>query len=242
VDENTMPLEILIPVLAAIGILVWIYRRDRRRFEAERAMLFDDARGLLADSELTRKPMEYPRLRGRYKGHEAIIDALVDHMSVRKVPPLWLRVTIRADIPFAGSCDMLARAHNVEFYSPSNDFDYVLPRPADWPGHLTIKSDDPGRIPPPDLLGRHVGIFADERMKELLITPRGVRLVRQAAQASRAEYMVLRQALFGPLVLPRDYLVSLLDQAVALVEDLRQAGPSQRVAASGGVESVAGRA
>ena len=46
-------------------------------------------------------------------------------------------------------------------------------------------------------------------------------MVRQAAQGSRAEYMVLRQALFGPVVLPREQLVTLLDAAVALAEDLK---------------------
>jgi hypothetical protein len=59
-------------------------------------------------------------------------------------------------------------------------------------------------------------------MKELLVTPRGVRLVRQGAQAARAEYMVLRQSLFGPVTISRELLVSLLDRAVALAVDVSQ--------------------
>lgn len=218
-----MQFEILAAVLVAAGILFWIYRRDRRRFEAERAMLFDDLRGLLTESELSRAPMQYPVLRGRYLGHRVVVDAVLDDLAVRKVPSLWLRVTLLADIPFAGSCDILARAHNVEFYAPSNSFDHVLPLPPNWLQHLTIKCDVPDGLPPQAVLERHVAVFEDERVKELLVTPKGVRLVRQAAQASRAEYLVLRQSLFGPVVVPRDLVKDLLDRALALADNLRSA-------------------
>jgi len=45
--------------------------------------------------------------------------------------------------------------------------------------------------------------------------------VRQAAQGSRAEYMVLRQVLFGPVKIPRDQLAAMLDAAIALAADLK---------------------
>ena len=77
-------------------------------------------------------------------------------------------------------------------------------------------------MPPEAVLGRHVKVFEDPQMKELLVTPRGVRLVRQGAQAARAEYMVLRQSLFGPVTIPRQLLLSMLDRAVALAEDVAQ--------------------
>lgn len=225
-----MRLDVFLAILAAVAFLVWIYRRDKRRFESDRAVLLDDSKDLFENTELTRTAMEYPKLRGRYRGYEATIDAVVDHLAVRKVPSLWLRVTIRAESPFPGSCDILARAHNVEFYSPSIGFDHTLPLPAGWPDHLTVKSDDPDRMPPASLLAPHVQAFEDPRMKELLVTPRGVRLVRQAAQAARAEYMVLRQSLFGPVTVPRELLVSLLDRAVALADalqrDVKRAGPT----------------
>jgi hypothetical protein len=214
-------IDILLAVAAAVLVLAWIYRRDRRRFAAERAVLFDDARGLLTEAVIERVPGDYPKLTGTYRGYAVALDAVVDHMAVRKLPSLWLRVTLRAEIPFAGACDLMARAHNVEFYSPAGDLACTLPLPAGWPQELTVKSDDPEAMPPEALLRPHAAIFdADPRMKEMLVTPRGVRLVRQAAQASRAEYMVLRQALFGPVTVPRALLVTLLDAAVALAADL----------------------
>src|SRR5262249_40511110 len=160
---------------------------DRRRMEAERAVLFDDAKDLLQAVELTRDPMGYPKLKGRYRGYDAVLEAIADDLSVRKVPSLWLRATIRADVPFSGSCDLPARSHNMEFYPPANDFDHAVRLPAGWPDHLTVKSDDPTHMPPQSLLTPHVRCFDDPRMKEVLVTPWGVRLVRQGAQAARAE-------------------------------------------------------
>jgi hypothetical protein len=217
-----MRIDVLLACLAAIGVLVWIYRRDKSRFERERAQLFEDLRGLLGEAEISRAANEYPKLRGRYRGYEVTIDAIVDHIAVRKLPSLWLRVTLLAELPVAGACDIMARAHNVEFFSPHGDFNHVLKLPAGWPDHLTVKCEDPDANPPEEILSRHIGLFEDLRMKELLVTRRGVRLVRQAAQGSRAEYMVLRQALFGPVRIPRDQLAALLDAAIALAEDLRK--------------------
>jgi len=217
-----MRIDVLIACLAAIAVLIWIYRRDKRRFERERALLFEDVRGLLGDAEISRAAGEYPKLKGRYRGYDVSIDAVVDHIALRKLPSLWLRATVLTEIPYAGACDAMARSHNVETFSPAGDMDHVLKLPAGWPDHLTVKSDDPDAMPPAARLTPHIGIFADPWVKELLVTPRGVRVVRQAAQGSRAEYMVLRQAMFGPVKVPRDQLAAMLDAAIALADDLRE--------------------
>jgi len=225
-------LEIVAVAVLAVAVLVWIYRRDKSRVDRERQVLFDDVRGLLSDAEIERMPREYPKLRGRYRDHDVTIDAVVDTIAVRKLPSVWLRVTVKAEIPFAGVCDVMARAHNVEFYSPFGDLDAGVALPAGWPDHLSVKTDDPDKMPPAALLAPHIGVFGDERMKELLVTPKGVRLVRQVAQGSRAEYMVLRQAAFGPVVVPRPLLQGMLDKAVALAEALSAARkPGNGVAA-----------
>jgi len=228
-----MRLDVLIACLLAISALVWVYRRDKNRFERERAMLFEDLRGLFAEAEISRVPNAYPKLKGRYRGYDVSIDALVDDIAVRKLPSLWLRATVLTAIPHAGTCDVMARAHNVETFSPAGDLDHVLKLPAGWPDHLTVKSDDPAAMPPEAILTRHIRIFEEPRLKELLVTPRGVRLVRQAAQGSRAEYMVLRQAMFGPVKVPRDQVVAMFDAAIALVEDLK--APTANAAAAEGV-------
>ena len=227
-----MRIEILIACLLALGVVVWLYRRDKRRFDRERAQLFEDVRGLLTDAEITRAPNAYPKLRGHYRGYEVSIDAEVDHIAVRKLPSLWLRATVLTAIPYRGAFDVMARAHNVEFFSPAGDLNEVLKLPAGWPDHLTVKCDEPDAIPPEAILTRHIGVFEEPRIKELLVTSRGVRIVRQAAQGSRAEYMVLRQALFGPVRIPREQLTAMLDAAIALAEDLKASAQETNGAAA----------
>ena len=57
-----MRIDVLIACLAAIAVLVWIYRRDKSRLERERALLFEDVRGLLGDAEISRAAGDYPKL------------------------------------------------------------------------------------------------------------------------------------------------------------------------------------
>ncbi len=131
---ETMRIDVLSAILLAIGVLVWIYRRDKNRLERERAQLFEDVRGLLTDAEISRAAGEYPKLRGHYRGYEIAVDAVIDHIAVRKLPSLWLRATVLTEIPYGGACDVMARAHNVEFFSPAGDFENVLKLPAGWAG------------------------------------------------------------------------------------------------------------
>src|SRR5690242_664356 len=103
-----MRLDIVAVAVLALVALAWIYRRDKRRADRERQVLFDDARGLLRDAEIERTPRDYPKLRGRYRDHDVSIDAVIDTIAVRKLPSVWLRVTVLAEIPFTGVCDVMA--------------------------------------------------------------------------------------------------------------------------------------
>jgi len=67
-------------------------------------------------------------------------------------------------------------------------------------------------------------------MKELLITPKGTRLVRQICQADRAHYLVLRQAKFECGAVDPLLVKSLLDAALAVGKSLRAAEPRLLVA------------
>jgi hypothetical protein len=70
-------------------------------------------------------------------------------------------------------------------------------------------------------------LFDDERMKELLVTRRGVRLVYQASQGERAYYMVLRQPEFGPARLPAELARRLLDEAIAILDSAARGSDRQ---------------
>jgi hypothetical protein len=210
-------------ILAAALILARIYRRDRRRLRERRGALFSQCMHLLEAPQLRQQDLDYPVLTGRYGGYGVHIDAIVDHIAVRKVPSLWLRVSLIAPLPGMPTLDILMRAHNVEFFSPSNELPHRLDLPQGWPKDASVHTDDPDRLPASEILTPHMNFFDKPQAKEMLLTAKGVRLVFQASQADRLHYQVLRQADFENAVLAPEVLQDLLDRLVALHGDVAKA-------------------
>ncbi|SEJ38290.1 hypothetical protein [Paraburkholderia diazotrophica] len=210
-------------VLAVVflAVLAVMHQRDRRALRAERRKLFDACFALFERHRLTQDAVAWPVLAGTYDGHEVHIAPLVDDVGFRKVPSLWLRVTVKRALPMSGTVDMLARAQNTEFYSPADGLPVRVATPHAWPGQMTIKADRPAAQLPLAVLDPHVKrFFADPRAKEMLVTQHGVRMVYQAHGAGRSEYLVLRRAVFRDARLPATLVRSLLDQAVQVCADV----------------------
>lgn len=211
-----------IAALCAVFIpALWIiYRRARARHVAVRAAYFDDCRSLFDDCRVSLQDTDFPVLEGRHGGHRFRLEPIVDHMAVRKLPSLWLRVSLLGDLPVPGVIDFLARPQNTEFYSPSANLPYTLRIPAGWPQHAMLRTDIDDPSLPIDLIAPHMHIFDDPRAKELLVTPRGVRIVYQASQGQRAYYLVLRRPEFGDPRLPPALALQLLEQAAAVYSSI----------------------
>src|SRR5258706_5000 len=93
--------------------------------------------------------------------------------------------------------------------------------PSSFPSPVALLgSYDPEGMPAIGYISRHMSHFADPQMKELLITPRGTRLVRQIWQAERAHFLVLRQAKFEGRSVEPSILASLLDAAIDISRSL----------------------
>ncbi len=208
--------DIVIAVLAAFGCLAWLYRRDRRRHGQQRARFFADCLGLFDRYRVTQDDIYFPILEGNYRGYTFRLEPIVDHLVFRKIPSLWLKVTLVAPTRFSGVFDLLMRLQGSEFYSPFGELSHRVARPADWPADCAIASDDPQNMPPFDVVAPHIRLFADPRMKEMLVTPRGVRLVYQVQQAERVHYMVLRQIEFAQERVPASLATALLNAAIDL--------------------------
>jgi hypothetical protein len=227
--------DVLIVVVAALWGLVWLYRRDRRRYGRRRAAFFADCLSLFDKYRVTQDDIYFPVLEGTYRGFAFRLEPLVDHVVFRKIPSLWLKVTLVAPVGYAGIFDLLMRAQGSEFYSPFGDLGHHLNVPAGWPADASIGSDDPEAMPPLDLIAPHIRLFADLRMKEMLITPRGVRLVYQAQQAERIYYTVLRQIEFAEERMPASLARRLLDAAIDVY---RAVAPSPSQANQAGNQSA----
>lgn len=213
-------LSIALGVLAAV--LMWhFHRKHRRETGQRRRAMFDEVLPLLENTQLRQEGIGFPTLDGFYHGHFVRIEPIEEHVGFRKVPSMWLRVSMLQKLPYRGVLDFLVRPENIEFYSPISRLPHQLDVPPGWPQPAWLRSDDPGNMPPLDVVGRHLDFFEDRRAKELLITGRGVRLVYQALQAERTYYLVLRGVTFKSLEIPRQEVQMLLDRALAIADDLK---------------------
>lgn len=210
-------------ILAVIlGVFLFVmHMKARRNIRIKRRETFTNCLNLFSNVNIYQDDVNFPVLTANYKGLEVKLEPLVDHIAVRKIPSLWLLVTVKSPIPYSGTIDYLVRPQNTEFYSPSNNLDSALVIPQDWPQHATLRTNNPSDIPPLDITGRYVRrLFKDTKTKELLITPRGIRIVYQADQALRSNYMVLRQLVFENHYVDCQQLEKYLDNIVDLLNDL----------------------
>lgn len=214
----------LLAVGAGLGYLFWrSQRRHREAVRAQRAGVFSRCEGLLEAPEQSQDDVDYPVLSGRYQGFRCRLTPVVDQITYRKLPAFWLRVDLFGPLPWAGVFDFLVRPNNMEFWSPLWSLPCQVQIPAGWPQHAVLRTDSPEAMPPRERLEQAMGFFADERAKELLVTPRGVRLVYLADEGTRLHHGVLRSAHFEHLPLDRSLVGGLLDRAVALYNDLHEA-------------------
>ena len=216
--------------MAAITALVMLYRRDRYRLKRQRAGFFDDCLDLFQSYRVTQEGPTFPELSGRYRDHEARLKPVIDNMAWRKVPVLWLKVTILKPNSYRGVLDFLVRPGGVEVCSPSAELDYHLTLPEGWPEQSLLCTDDPSSIPPLELINPHMALFADPYMKELVVTGRGARLVRMIWQASRLHYAVFREIKFEGTHLDRAVAQTLLDTAIGIADALSDAASIEQAA------------
>jgi len=207
-------------IAAALAVLIRYYRRDQQKRRASRGALFQPAYDLFQSYRVVQERADFPVLTGRYRDHDFQIDAVIDTLTFRKIPVLWLRVSLLRALPGVAATDILVRVQNNEFYSPANDLAFQLPVPGHWPPGAQVKTEDPDQAPPLDLLDRHIDFFGAIESKEMLVTAKGVRLVRMIHQGERAEYMVLRIADFRAIDLQPETLADMMDRCIALAEDL----------------------
>jgi hypothetical protein len=213
-------------LLAALVILPLVLVHDSARDRRRRGDWFTPVLPLLDAYRVTQEGNGWPVLTGRYRGQDVRLEPVLDDMTWRKLPSLWLKATVLSPNPARGTLGFLVRARGGEFYSPTAEMKHRLPLPSGWPTDAMLCTDDKRTAP----LELDMSAFQDLRMKELVITPKGVRLVYQAAQGNRAEYLVLRQARFAESHADPALVRALLDRALEIAATL-DAGSMTRAAA-----------
>jgi hypothetical protein len=206
--------------LTAAGIvgLGTIYKRDLRRDRSRRRLSLSRFAGLFDDARLSYEANDYPVLRGQALGQETELRLVVDILQARKLPVLWLHVTIKRPLAVCGAIDLMARATNAEIDSPYNAFVETLPLPPDWPDQVTIRGQNLPVVAP---ILRQIepevrAFFGDTRAKELLLTRKGIRLVYRFNESDRGHYLMTRTPKFDQNEIGPDAVERLLALAKSI--------------------------
>ncbi len=191
------------------------YRRDVSNKAKRRSQVFDECLTLLEQVQVSQDKANLPFLTGYYAGFQVSLGLVEDTLGWRKLPPLWILIKLVGSHPSHGTLDLIVRPSNNEFYSPSWQWDGNLTIPPNWPQHAIIKYQK--ETVDLSLLDAYVPkLFADEKMKELLITPTMVRLTYMLTQAERGEYLIMRNAVYEDTPISKSVIEILLKQALAI--------------------------
>jgi hypothetical protein len=206
----------LLLALASVAAIIFVGVREHRKAVAARRGLLDDAATALDRPQLTHGPDGFPRLFGRHQGREVRVDLLLDTLTIRRLPQLWLRATLLDHNAGLPGLAILVRPAGAEFYSLTAHFDHRLETPAGFPAEVLIRGDVGAARLLADLGPTLSTVLADARVKEIAITARGLRIVRQAGEGKRGEHLLLRQSVFDNASVPRRELADALDQLQAI--------------------------
>jgi hypothetical protein len=208
-------------VVAALALLAFIWHRDRTRTSRQRARMFDLCLPLFTETKLTERRGDFPSLTGLFQSQTFTLEAFPDTLGYRKIPSLWMQVTLAAKLAVNGTIDILARAQNIEFFSPSNELDVALPAPASWPQPILFRTNTENHGLDIQRIETNVAkLFNDNRIKELLITERGLRVIYQLAQAEKSRYLVFRIAEFEEMNANPEFLGELMNDMLALRDNI----------------------
>lgn len=165
---------------------------------------------------------------GSWNSKRVQLRTIVDTLATRKLPARWLSISITEPVAVPGTFDMMMRPGSPTTFSNFDHLDHTLPKSSAFPAEAVLRTDRRGVRFPLETIAGHLGIFSEGRAKELLITPKGVRIVWLLAEAERARYGVFRQAEFGDATLDPALIGRLLVSVSALRDAINK---SERQAA-----------
>ncbi|MEZ5799161.1 MAG: hypothetical protein R3D63_17795 [Paracoccaceae bacterium] len=221
------------PILAALAAALALFlafrlARAAHLRRAARAGYFAKLAPLFNTTEVRLQPTGLPRMTGRRGALAYDLQALPDSLTFRKLPALWVMVSLPQPMPVGATLDLMARPSGQEPFSHFAQLPQLLPRPDFLPEGVAIRSDDATAVPPEYLLARHADLFDDPRVKELLISPRGLRVVILAEEAERGRYLLFRDAEMAQVPLAPGRVAPLLDRLARLAQDLHSIASEAR--------------
>ncbi|TPM35202.1 hypothetical protein FJ967_21095 [Mesorhizobium sp. B2-3-4] len=177
---------------------MWLARRSRERQAASLAAEQSAIRTVIADAaNVSDGAAGVITWEGSWQGLRVQARTIVDTLATRKLPARWLSVSITEKVAVAATFDMMMRPGSPTTFSNFDHLEHTLPKAPGFPPEAVLRTDRRGTRFPQGVIAGHLELFGEGRAKELLITPKGVRIVWLLAEAERARYGVFRQAAFG---------------------------------------------
>jgi hypothetical protein len=206
--------------LGGLTFLTLRLARAARRRRAARAGFFDLVAAQMTDLRRAVMPTGFARISGRIGGMEIDLQAVPDTLTYRKLPALWLLVTLPERLPVSQRIDLMVRPRGVEPFSFFDRLPCQTLLPAGFPGDMTLRSEHPLSADEAELLRRHRAVFDDPRVKELVLSPQGIRITWLADEADRGRYLIFREAEMGSEPLNPAHLAPILDALSVLRADI----------------------
>lgn len=208
-------IAVLVVLAALIGAVLLSSRRRRAQVMARRAGLLSPCHALF-DAPMQRlSPLGYPRLGGAAQGAVWDVQVVPDALALRKLPALWLLVSLPEPLAVTGTLHLMLRPTGAEGFTKFATLPDQFPLPPGFPEDAGLRGDAP---PDPQVLAamRAALIFGD-RLKEVIVSPRGLRLTLLLEEADRKNYLILRESDLGQ----RPVDAALLARAMAVLSDMR---------------------
>lgn len=199
--------------LAFAGAVGALTMREHRLLRGTRRSLLDPCAGVLDGAEIRHGGDGFPSLAGLRRGRRVHVEMIPDTIVPRRLPQLWVSVTLLDTLAEIPSLAVLVRPAGYEFYSLTSSLTYPLDAPEALPQEVLVRgSDARAEQLLRQLAPQLAASLADPRVKEIAMTGKGMRIVSQAAEGRRGEHLLLRQAVFDGASVPARDLVRLLEQ------------------------------
>ncbi len=213
--------------LAATVLVAVLLRRQSLARQRMRARYFEGVMPLFSDLRATLASSGFPRISGVYQEREFDLQVVPDTLTLRKLPTLWLLVTLPSSQPVKGSFDLMMRPTGVESFSNFAKLPRQITQPRGFPADCAMRSN--AEVAPAflDLVARQLAALDQDKLKELVITPKGLRLVWLIEEADRGRYLIFRDAEMGRTTLAPQQLTPLLQSLTDLEHRLTKLAQSE---------------
>jgi hypothetical protein len=213
-------------IIIGLGLLFLLWRQWRaaeRKLQEKPVQLFSQVKNLLSDCNVEHgEAIGTWKLTGDYQGRQFQLKAIVDTLATRKLPSLWLLVTMPEPQNVSATLNLMMRPTGPTSFSNFDFLRHTLKTPRGFPLHAVIRTDDLDRCLPAETLRPYLALFETRSGKEFLISPKGLRIVVQVAEVDRLRYGVLREANFGDTVIDPEIVKQCLDTLLALETSLKK--------------------